>query len=411
MSGPKYSRAYIREMQRLKKLEMQLEKEIEERKRTQILANISNLEKCRTLLCTDKLLQEYDAFMPEAEELIPSSETYIRAKRKLEFVKKAVSWKCDVVGNSDKLLKEFLEYERKVNSLKSALYELGELRTILAFEGTQALREKNTAIFMQTEWANIENDIDVIPDDLRKMYYEVLDLMSENDSYEAEKKIIDETIMNVGDVEYRKRQLSLRKNAILVERNQSENRSITIELANELRGLYKLLGCEEKEIPFDVMLLRERITDARNELMQEKISTYIAESVQSVLEKRGYSLIDNCSIINKNNSIEKFLFEYGEDSLINMATSKDGQILFEVVGNGTQVEMDASRALKLEAEMRRFCPDYHEIKDILRTEYGIYLENERLYGADKKYAKAVDVSKKATERRQNKEKKMMYYDQ
>ena len=43
MSGPKYSRAYIRDLERLKRIQLELEKQIEEQKKEQLLEDIRNV--------------------------------------------------------------------------------------------------------------------------------------------------------------------------------------------------------------------------------------------------------------------------------------------------------------------------------------------------------------------------------
>ncbi len=87
--------------------------------------------------------------------------------------------------------------------------------------------------------------------------------------------------------------------------------------------------------------------------------------------------------------------------------SEHGQMLFEVVGDGEESLMDSRKAESLESEMRRFCPNYGDIKSALEKEYGISLEDEHLCEPDKKYAKMSGRNSNRSKRRKKTEKKMM----
>ena len=128
---------------------------------------------------------------------------------------------------------------------------LKDLKKQLCVEGTQALQEKKLDEFMNVQWTDTGEKIDIIPSDLQEIYLEVLELLAEADNYEENKAVIDETIMHSGDVDYKRRQLELRKNAIIVEKNASNDVIKMLSLTNELRALYSLLGWDAKQIPKD----------------------------------------------------------------------------------------------------------------------------------------------------------------
>ena len=410
MSGPKYSTAYIREMQRLKQLERELAEQLENSKKKKVLADIERLEQERQKYFEDEIISECEKVIPEAELLIPSSKTLIQLKKVFAEIKKKQLEICDISGSSDELIRKYDALLSKTRKLKNSLLLMRDLKSQLATEGTIALQEANAKEFFAIEWTDTEEKILTIPKSLQDIYYEVLDLLSSSDNYEQSKAVIDETIMKVGDTEYKKRQLEFRKNAIMVEKNSRQNNVKMLSLINQLKSLYELLGWEVKKIPEEERALEQSIDEAKTILEQRQATKYIIECVHRVFTEKGYVLLEDCTLTSGNGQVQKDYFEFGEDALINVAMSEKGQILFEVVGDGTERGMDDSRAAKLESEMRRFCPDYAEIKEILKTQYGISLEEEHVCEPDKKYAKAVDVTDKKNRRRRKTEKKMMYYD-
>lgn len=410
MSGPKYSTAYIREIRRLRQLEQELAAQLENSKRKQVLADISCLETERKRCCADSIIAEYDSVIAEAEKLIPGSKTLCQMKTTIADIKSKGCNICGTSGNSEELLKKYNQAQQELQKLKNSLLVLRDLKKQISVEGTAALQEKRNEEFLAMEWVDTGEKIETIPEDLKELYYEVLDLLAGRADYRASKTVIDETIMKVGDADYKRRQLELRRQALLVERDGPNDNLRMLELSYELQSLYSLLGWEAKEILTEQGELEKAIGEAHGTLEQKQKAHYIAKCVHEVFEKKGYALLDDSVITGSSGKVEKDYYEFGEDALINVAMSDKGQMLFEVVGNGNSTDMNATRAGQLESEMRRFCPNYAEIRQALRDDYGISLENEHLFEPDRKYAKAVDVSTQKSERRGKKEKKMMHYD-
>lgn len=410
MSGPKYSRAYIRELQRLKQLERQLAEQVEQSKRKQVLSDIARLEKLRKDCCSDSILSECQSLIPQADQLIPDSKVLAQIKSLVSAVLAAQRACCDTTGNSDELLKRYNQQQKEMEKLKNSVQLLKELKKQLSAEGTVALQEKRSEEFATMDWSDTGERIDTIPSDLQDVYLEVIELLAEFPDFEEKKQIIDNTIMKTGDVAYKKKQLELRKKALEVEKNSSQDNLKLLALDNELRGLYTLLGWEAKQIPTGESELQKAIAEAKEEADKRQKNRYIAECLHKVFKEKGYSLVDDVVVTSNGAQVQKGFFEFGEDSIINVSMSEAGQMLFEVVGDGTAEGMDESRAARLESEMRRFCPNYAEIKEILARDYGISLEDEHLCEPDRKYAKAVDVTEGKSQRRAKKEKKMMRYD-
>lgn len=405
MSGPKYSKANIRDWQRIRQLERELAAQIEKSKCSQILKDIRQLEKDKKRYCGDPFVSDCERMAEEARKLIPESKTLWKLEETIAAIRAASFLACSTEGNSDTLLQSFRAFQSQIQKLKNNLSLLRELKKLVVAEGTAALQERRLEAFMSADWTDTGEKIDTIPQDLQELYYELLEHLAASDDYEQEKQSIDETIMRVGDTDYKKRQLALRIQAIEVEQNRSQNTIELLEKLQELRGMYALLGWEAKELPASIEEADIAVKEAKTALEQKQASKYVAECIHKIFAEKGYALLEDSIVTNLSGQIEKDYFVFGEDSLINVSMSEKGQMLFEVVGRGTDADMDASRAAQLEAEMRRFCPDYAEIREALKTEYGISLEEERLCAPDRKYAKAVDVVSKREERRVRTEKK------
>lgn len=410
MSGPKYNRALIREINRQIKLERERVARLEERKRQQIISDINKvLADCQK--CYGKCdLESYKTIIKEAKSIIPDSITLKQLNDTVLKIEKSQNYKFDASGKSEKLIKELAKCKQNMFEMKNNIKILGELKKQLKEEANQELHDKNIASFLDTKWEDTGERISNIPVDLQKIYYEVMDELAGMPDYELQKKQIDETIMKTGDLTFKKRQLEMRKQAIIIEKNSSQNVIEILSLENELRGLYSLLGWEAKKIPTDINELKSSIEEANNYFKQKDEAEYISKCLHEVLQEKGYSLIEDSIVSNNSGSTQKSYFEFGEDSLLNVSMSSQGQMLFEIVGDGTEEGMTESRKAKLVSEMRRFCPNYAEIKEILMTRYGISLEDEHLCEPDEKYAKAIDINTKKSERRAGKEKKVMHFD-
>lgn len=411
MSGPKYSTAYIRELQRLKQLEKELEDQIENSKRNQAISDIQRLLNEINQCCGNIDVCDYDRIIAEANEIIPNSQLLSQLKAVVSELKQIQKTSCDLSGDSKILLSKYKNLQKISIRLKNLQVLAKDLKKQISKEATDTVQDARELEFLNMEWEDTGEKIEVIPSDLQQLYCEVLELLANATDYEEQKKAIDDSIMHVGDLTYKRKQLELRKQAIEVEHNSSQNNIEVLELTNELQSLYILLGYDAKPIPVTVDELKAAIELAMAELKQKQASEYIAHCIHKVFEELGYDLLEDSIVSNNSGVVERDYYEFGDDSLINVSMSSKGQMLFEVVGDGDENSMDESRASKLENEMRRFCPNYAEIKKRLQEAYGISLEDEHLCEPDKKYAKAIDVGADKGKRRAGTAKKKRYIDQ
>ena len=114
------------------------------------------------------------------------------------------------------------------------------------------------------------------------------------------------------------------------------------------------------------------------------------------METLGYDIAS--SEVLSAQTMTKQYYDYTDNSAINIASSENGSMMFEVVGkkkkDGTNVDTSA-----VKSDMERFCPDYQKVKQGLQ-QYGISLNDKKLCPPDEKYVRFVDIKKYAsTDRR------------
>ncbi len=411
MSGPKYSTAIIREIERLQQLAKQLEEQLEAQKRAQVLSDISRLDKEKEKVLSDANFLDCDALVKKSEELIPDSPYLVKLKEIRKEIVGVLNTKCSLNGDSEKLLENYASYKELISTAQNKKVLITDLMHHIVEEATTAQQEKREDLFLNEKWEDTGRKVSTIPGNLQEIYMEVLEMLAEGEDYEDKKSAIDQLISNTGtDWAYKRQQLMNRRDALKVEKNRSIDTIGILKKITELRSIYTLIGCEEKKIPKETEAIDQALEEAKKLLNEKQQAEYVAECVHKVFKDRGYNLLGDSIVVNNGRKIQNDIYEYGDDSLISVSMSNKGQMLFEVVGDGTHKEMDASRAEQLESEMRRFCPDYKEIKDALLRDYGISLEQEHLCEPDKKYAKAIDTEEKMDSRRKKKEKKRMSYD-
>lgn len=410
MSGPKYSRGYVRDIKRLQAIQKDIEIQLEKRKCKQLQDDIKKSVEALQKICHDSEIRESQELLEEIEEVIPTSVNLYRFKEMLECIEEYSQGEPRVKGNSKELTLYKDKVDRDLLKVRNYVSCVKEIKPILVKEASDEIQKQKYKAFMTEAWEDTGERVEISSPTVMKAYHDVLELLSEMPDFENKKRLIDETIMKTGDDEYKRKQLEMRRKSILVEANCKQNNIELLNLQSELRGMYSLLGWEAKRIPISGDELRNAIEEAKQELKQRQISKYIATSIHKVLADKGYSLVEDSIVNQADHGVSKNYYEFGQKSLINVSTSDKGQILFEIVGNGTPQEWSASDTEMLVSEMRRFCPNYQEVKRILLREYGISLEDEHLCEPDAKYAKVLSVGDKGNQRRGKQDVKAKYFD-
>ena len=130
-------------------------------------------------------------------------------------------------------------------------------------------------------------------------------------------------------------------------------------------------------------------------LIEEKTQIeYITQSVDEVMKDLGYDVIATDFLTTPQKKSIHHIYEFEQGNVINVYTSDNGSLMFEVSGVKENDEpMTDLEKLKVKESMESFCTKYPEIKGRLR-ERGIQMNNEDLKPPGIRYARAISLNKK-----------------
>ncbi len=116
---------------------------------------------------------------------------------------------------------------------------------------------------------------------------------------------------------------------------------------------------------------------------------YLRQSIDEIMEEIGCDAISSFALSDKNSGMEQETYGFGQDSAINVFTSENGSVMFEVVGTADNPkEPDAYEKQRLVREMERFCSSYEIIRQKLRQR-GITINNEAKFPPHEQFAKII----------------------
>ncbi|MBN2418552.1 MAG: hypothetical protein JXL81_04155 [Deltaproteobacteria bacterium] len=166
-------------------------------------------------------------------------------------------------------------------------------------------------------------------------------------------------------------------------------------------ALCKIAG--EKATPFILSLekLNQGIENLNGEIarldkvIEEKGQTdYITQSVDEVMRGLGYDVIATDLLTTPQKKSIHHIYEYERGNVINVYTSDNGSLLFEVSGiKENDDPMTDLEKLEVKEGMESFCVKYPVIKDGLRKK-GVQMDNEDLKPPDIRYARAININRK-----------------
>lgn len=139
--------------------------------------------------------------------------------------------------------------------------------------------------------------------------------------------------------------------------------------------------------------LTTTITQYKRQLQEQEDYDYIVSSINEVMEEMGYDIIHSEVLSKVNRNIVDHIYSFNNDSVLNVFTSDNGTIMFEVTGiSNEKKEMSSLEKLKIKESMDEFCGQYDQIKQKL-AQRGIRFGRENIKPADEKYARVRVVSK------------------
>lgn len=395
MSGPKYS-DYVLERQRLLIIKAQLEAELERSQCEQIIENINNCIEKSNIYFSQINIEKYEENISDAEKIIKSTAITIELKKLISELKTNISTQYIIKGNSDALINILNCYERRLKRVKNLVMRIDDLMQELNVQFNQQQQENREIEFENTEW-DTHNAVSNTSENLMAVYSDILEQLMECENFEEEKAKYDDILHNHSfDDNYKISQMKMNFDSYLVEKQTEINNIEVLKLRSEYTFLSNLIYGECLEIPDDINILKEDMSEMLVEAQSQKVGEYVAECIKKVMETLGYDIAS--SEVLSAQTMTKQYYDYTDNSAINIASSENGSMMFEVVGkkkkDGTNVDTSA-----VKSDMERFCPDYQKVKQGLQ-QYGISLNDKKLCPPDEKYVRFVDIKKYAsTDRR------------
>ena len=446
MSGPKHSNFRLMQAQR-KRLEEERKRKLEEQKRIEEERMRQSLDQDISALLLQ--LREYKSgvgqyekeLVDEAVILLSESPAFKQFNRRRETM---LSKMKELPFNyGERTLESMKVYRHQINSLlreieKEITYlqeDLGQLKKELRLKKTfQAEQEFLSQVKDMKLAKRKQISFDRSPDDLRSR--EECDFLLQEfhreltpylDNPFCDKKeelqafyggLVSITRLESVDDHYKTEQIKQRIQAFWstkkiydsdIDTNQRHNGEYE-HLLLHYQTLCSMLGIPCKPEYFSVstpalanwlVLLKQETDDLEQSLERKEEMNYIANCVHEVIESLGHELIATDYMKTKMRQVEHQIFEIDNNHVVNVFTSDNGSVLFEVTGvSEERREATSLEKLKIKESMGAFCGQYEEIKRRLR-ERGVELINEDLKQADEKYVRIMNISSKKKVTRKN----------
>lgn len=405
MSGPKYSYTKIdQERARLliKKLEEEIEKARCDELKKEISAQMERIEKS----VQNANLPKYTAYIQKAESLIPESDSLAELKKYIKLYDTISAEEYNLGSNSDSLTDALEKYNNKNIRLNNIHKTIESTLLRLKSEYDRALLNRKESDFLSKEWKNPREEYRLCSPKVQQAYNRALESIIETENFDELKMTLDTVIENHNiDDDYKIKQIEMRAQASEISSVMSENILRMLKLKTEYLVLSKKLNRDTNVMPKTFDELTEEISKMKNELEQLTLNDYINRSLETVMEELGYDLAGS-DVMTKQKMSKKY-YDFSKNSVINVSTSQNGALMFEVLGRDNKGATRNKSVVKRDMEL--FCPDYELIKQKL-IKHNITLEKEVLFEPDEKYARfiSIDTDSQKSRRRVKHEKRLQH---
>lgn len=432
MSGPKDMDWQVdNEIQRRIEEEMELERKRKEEEIKAILDLKENIDTEKTVIKLEekRVIEE----VKDGLELYNECSQVIRkeiealASKYREAIDSLIS--RTIVDNRE-LLQRYLEdliNKKEINNLSDSIYsklknldtEYQKLKSNISFNVTVDLSLENTV----KEEEKVENKKEEFFTNKRKLQ-NIISEFIHNEFLEDKEMILkcnkryQDILSNKSyDEEFKAKELGLLYKELKEKRKIYESKiskckrsfyeyqekyTYYLSLCNELnreveiKSLDKLCYTKEK-----LVKLEEQIKILTEEKRQCEHYKYIVKTIDEVMEEMGYNIIASDIVERKNRKIVDSIYKIDDDSAINVYTSNNGTIMFEVTGiSNEKQELTSTERVKLKENMEDFCDDFMVIRERLKAK-GVVFAKENLREPSEKYAKlrVIDKEKYNVEKR------------
>lgn len=408
MSGPKYGCAKL-DMKKLRELQDSLSNELESTRCEILRGKIEEM-----LAETEKLLEEnrsvyYTALLAEAENKLPESGNTILLRKQVNELNLLSQQEFSMEGNSPNLIVSLYVYEERKNKIRDLFLLMEETKAALSEEMSEVA--SSDSAFMSRDWKNKDINRERAVPELTEAYHNLL-FEAAGQSNFSELKNSAELVMNNHSVEvsYKIHQLEALLEGVRLEKESGQRLRKRHQLENDFRVYSGYLGEEITVIPADETELSRAVEELKARIDGKLTAEYTAEALDSVLEKMGYDVLGSESVKGKNQEIAKKYYDFSDNSALNVSSSDNGSVLFEVMGKESDEPLSDGEKQAVKEDMDRFCPDFFKIREEL-AKLGVILEQERHFEADVRYVRGIDLSKfNKSDRREKREKKWLKHE-
>lgn len=164
---------------------------------------------------------------------------------------------------------------------------------------------------------------------------------------------------------------------------------LSYEILNEKLDKKKTITKSEDitEIKRQINGLEVEVENLKGYIGEKEDYEYVIESVDEAMNELGYNIISSEVLKKVNRKIVDNIYEFDERSILNVFTSDNGTMMFEITGvSDKKREMSSLEKLKIKESMDSFCGEYEIIKKKLEKK-GIVFGRENLRKADERYVR------------------------
>jgi hypothetical protein len=233
---------------------------------------------------------------------------------------------------------------------------------------------------------------------------------------QLKKSVLDLAENQAVDDVYKWQQIKMRQKAFIAtchkyEQQLTNNQRLYQEYQMQQRTYHtvcQLLGETPKPYSFTLneasqtlIDLTQEIKRCQSRLTKKEEAEYIAASINEVMAELGYEIVATDFLRTPKRDIIHHIYEFEQGNVVNVFSSDNGSLMFEVTGVKATNDLTELEKLKIKEGMESFCSKYDEIKKRLLSK-GIEITAENLKSARIEYARAIDLQSKKPMRHKTK---------
>lgn len=418
MSGPKDADWYLSEEERLRRAEerrIRLEQERRDRELTNEIEELKNSIKEEISNKNHKnikfieSLNKYEleaSIVKEREEIARNIEVNSR-----DILNKS---DCYTIGAKEAYLKELNNLGEYINDKYDEIDKLNYKLFYIVNENTskEFINKINSGSLDFNVKRNdslstkSEEKLKSVINEFNKLFNRYCEskYLSEKVILKLKKKEVDNLIKEVRICnDYKVNQIqAFIKDIYRKEEEYLKEEEINKEIVNNYNSLFASYEILREKLDVEVKFTKSRSIEIMKsqfrdlEIEVERLNNcfseiedydYIVQSIDEVMEELGYDILSSEVLNRVNRNIVDSIYSFDDNSVLNLFTSDNGTIMFEVTGiSNEKREISSLEKLKLKESMNTFCGKYDAIKKKL-AERGIFFGAENLRPADERYAR------------------------